>query len=247
MEIAPRIGRVGRDMVNVYVIEDGGEVTIVDAGVSGYWSDLPAGLAALGRSIEDVRALLLTHAHSDHLGFAERLRTERRVPVSVHEADAAMARGEEKPSGQGAGPIAPLAMLRFLWFGARKGGLRVQHVGEVATFGDGATLDVPGAPRVIHVPGHSPGSAVLHFAGHDALLVGDAFATLAVTTGATGPRIAPFTSDPTEALASLARIEDVEARWALPGHGAPWTGGVAAAVAEVRRNAAEAAARSKRA
>ena len=74
-------------------------------------------------------------------------------------------------------------MVGFVLLGLRKGGLRTPPLTEVATFGDGATLDVPGAPRVIHVPGHSPGNAALHFAGHDALLVGDAFATLAVTIG----------------------------------------------------------------
>jgi glyoxylase-like metal-dependent hydrolase (beta-lactamase superfamily II) len=91
---------------------------------------------------------------------------------------------------------------------------------------------------VIHVPGHSPGSAALHFAGVDALLVGDAFATYAVSNGHAGPQIAPFSSDPAEALASLARLEPIEARWALPGHGEPWTGGVSAAIAAVRARVA---------
>jgi glyoxylase-like metal-dependent hydrolase (beta-lactamase superfamily II) len=103
-----------------------------------------------------------------------------------------------------------------------------------STFGDGATLDLPGSPRVIAVPGHTPGSAALNVASVDALFVGDAFATYAVTTGRRGPQIAPFTADAVQALASLDRFADIEASLVLPGHGDEWTAGVAAAVAAVR-------------
>jgi glyoxylase-like metal-dependent hydrolase (beta-lactamase superfamily II) len=130
------------------------------------------------------------------------------------------------------------ALVGFTLFGIRRGALRTPPLTEVATFGDGATLDVPGTPRVVHTPGHSPGSAALHFASRDALLIGDAIATYAVTSGAVGPQIAPFTSDPAEALSSLARVEGIEARWTLPGHGEPWTGSVAEAVAAVRARVA---------
>ena len=230
MQLAPSLHRLGNGLVNAYLIEEAGLVTIVDAGVPGYWNDLPAELAAMGRSIDDVQAVVLTHGHSDHIGFAERMRTERRTPVSVHELDAALARGEVPNPAKGFGPIRLGALLGFLLWTGRRGGLRIRTLGEVATFGDGATLDVPGAPRVIHVPGHTPGSAALHVPALDALLVGDAFATKAVTTGATGPRIAPFTADPAQALTSLERLRDVEARWVLPGHGEPWTGGLEEAI-----------------
>jgi glyoxylase-like metal-dependent hydrolase (beta-lactamase superfamily II) len=238
VQIAPSLHRLGNGSVNAYLVEDGGEVTIVDAGLPGFWGDLPAELAVMGRSLDDVRALVLTHGHSDHVGFAERFRVERSILPQIHELDAAMARGEVKPEHQQSGKMRIGPLVGFLLFGVRKGALRGKPLAEVATFGDGATLDLPGAPRVVHVPGHSPGSAALHFAGRDALLVGDAFATLAVSSGHTGPQISPFTSDPAEALASLARIEAIEARWALPGHGEPWTGGVGAAVAAVRERVA---------
>jgi glyoxylase-like metal-dependent hydrolase (beta-lactamase superfamily II) len=74
--------------------EEGSEVAIVDAAVPGYWSDLLAELAAMGRALEDVRAVALTTGHSDHIGFAERGRRETGVPVRVHDIDAALARGE---------------------------------------------------------------------------------------------------------------------------------------------------------
>src|SRR4051812_1874638 len=240
MQIVPGIHRIGDEgIVNSYLVEESSEVTILDAGLAGLYRDLPHELASMGRSIEDVRALILTHGHSDHIGYAERLRTERRVPVSVHEADAALARGEvpnpaKGVKGTGKTKLGPFT--RFIWYSLLRGGLRTKHLGAVSTFGDGATLDVPGAPRVILTPGHTPGSAVLHFASKDALLVGDAFATYAVTTGKRGPRVAPFTADAAEAVASLERIEGLDASILLPGHGEPFTGSPAEAAKLVRES-----------
>jgi len=239
MKIAPGIHRIGdRSMVNSYLLEEAGEVTIVDAGLSGYYRDIPRELAAMGRTLADVRALVLTHGHSDHIGFAERLRRQQRVPVSVHEADAALARGEVPNPAKGLGPTRLGPLLGFLWFSMLHGGLRTPKLQQVATFGDGATLDVPGSPRVILTPGHTPGSAVLHVPSRNALFVGDALATYAVTTGARGPQVAPFTADAAQAVASLDRLEAVSAELVLPGHGDPWTGGVQAAVDQVRRRPA---------
>lgn len=105
---------------------------------------------------------------------------------------------------------------------------------EVATFDDGATLDLPGSPRVIHMPGHTPGSAAVHVPGVSAVFVGDAMTTRSVLTGQVGPQPAPFTLDPAGARTSLARLEALDARWVLPGHGEAWDGGVAEAVRLVR-------------
>jgi glyoxylase-like metal-dependent hydrolase (beta-lactamase superfamily II) len=238
MKIAPGIHRIGdQSMVNSYLVEDAAEVTIIDAGLPGFYRDLPRELAAMGRTVADVRALLLTHGHTDHIGFAERLRREQQVPVSVHEADAALARGEVPNPAKGFGPTRLRPLLGFLWFSMLRGGLRTPKLREVATFGDGATLDVPGSPRVVLTPGHTPGSAVLHVASLHALFVGDAFATYAVTTGARGPQVAPFTADAAQAVASLARLEEVSAGLVLPGHGDPWTGGIQEAVRQVRQGA----------
>jgi glyoxylase-like metal-dependent hydrolase (beta-lactamase superfamily II) len=235
LQLAPSLHRIGTDLVNCYLLEEGGAVTIVDAGVPAYYRDLVSGLAAMGRTIEDVRALVLTHGHSDHIGFAERVRDEHGVPVSVHELDAALARGETPNPSAGMGERRLGSLTRFLIWSARRGALRLKSLTSVGTYASGATLDVPGALRVIHTPGHTPGNTALHAPSVGALLAGDTLCTLAVTTGRSGPQIAPFSADPDEALASLGLIEDVEAAWLLPGHGAPWRDGVAAAVGLARR------------
>ena len=240
MKLAPSLHRVGNDIVAAYLVEDPTGVTVIDAGVSGQWRELLDELQAMGRSIADVRAVLLTHGDTDHIGFAERLRREANVPVYVHVADAARARGETKPSiSWGKVRIGPL--LRFLWYAGRRGGLRTTYRTDVRPLAGGETLDLPGAPIVIPVPGHSPGSVAYHLPGVDAVFVGDALTTGPhVLTGEPGPQPAPFTDDPAPAIASLARIEATGARWVLPGHGVPWDGGAAAAVRQVRARTAQA-------
>jgi glyoxylase-like metal-dependent hydrolase (beta-lactamase superfamily II) len=150
----------------------------------------------MGRSLEDIRAVVLTHAHSDHIGFAERIRTERGVPIRVHELDELRAKGQ-------------------------------------AT----ARPSMSPAARVIHIPGHTEGSAALHFVQRDVICVGDSFVTRNVINGGIGPQLFPnFNTDNELALASLARFDGVDARLVLAGHGAPWDRGLAEAVRLTREN-----------
>lgn len=245
MRLAPSLHRLGEAIVSCYLLGEAGEVTIIDAGVPAYYGELTAELAAMGRTIEDVRALVLTHAHDDHIGFAERLRAERGVPVSIHELDQALARGEVGNPSAGMGERKLGSLLHYMLWLARRGGMRTKPLTEVGTFDPGTTLDVPGALRVIHTPGHTHGSVTFHAPGHDALFVGDALATDAVIAERRGPQICPFAADPDEAMASLSSIEGIEAHWLLPGHGEPWTDGVAAAVAAAREVGVDHLARPK--
>jgi glyoxylase-like metal-dependent hydrolase (beta-lactamase superfamily II) len=231
MQLAPSLHRIGTSsLVNSYLVADDLGVTIVDAGLPGYWKELPAELASMGRALDDVRGVVLTHGDTDHVGFAERLRRERGVPVYVHAADADRARGEVKKPNSGWGPVKVRPLVGFLWFSGLRGGLRVPPLTEVRTFEDGAVLDLPGSPRIVHIPGHTPGSVAVHVPSVDAVMVGDAMTTRSVLTGRTGPQPAPFTLDTAGALSSLARIEATGARWVLPGHGEAWDRGAAEAV-----------------
>jgi glyoxylase-like metal-dependent hydrolase (beta-lactamase superfamily II) len=94
---------------------------------------------------------------------------------------------------------------------------------------------MPGSPRVILTPGHTPGSAALHVASLGTLFAGDAFATYAVTTGKRGPQVAPFTADASQAVESLSRLEPISADHVLPGHGDPWTGSIQEAIRQIRQ------------
>jgi glyoxylase-like metal-dependent hydrolase (beta-lactamase superfamily II) len=60
-------------------------------------------------------------------------------------------------------------------------------------------------------------------------------ATYAVSNGVRGPQLAPFSADRSEALKSLARLESLDAKFVLPGHGPAWTQGISGAVAAVRK------------
>jgi glyoxylase-like metal-dependent hydrolase (beta-lactamase superfamily II) len=155
------------------------------------------------------------------------------VAVYIHEADAARARGESKPKPS-FGRVKVGAVVGFFWYAMRKGGIRTTYLTEVVGVNDGQELDLPGQPRIIGLPGHSPGSIAVHVPVADAVFVGDGLTTRHVLTGQRGPQPAPFTDDPKQALASLGRIEGIQATWLLPGHGTPWSGGVAEAVREIR-------------
>lgn len=237
MKLGPHLHRVGNDIVACYLIDTPEGITLVDAGLPGHWRDLQAELDAVGKTTADIKGLVLTHGDSDHIGFAERLRAEAGVPVYVHADDAVRARTGEKPK-TGSEKMKLGATIGFFAYAIRKNGVRTRYLGEVTEVGDGDVLDLPGSPRVISMPGHSPGSVAVHVPTADAVCVGDALTSRHVLTGRTGPGPAPFTDDPAQALASLDRIADLEASWVLPGHGAP----IQASPAEVCEAVREAAA-----
>jgi glyoxylase-like metal-dependent hydrolase (beta-lactamase superfamily II) len=70
--IAEGLHRLGSDLINFYLVEDATGLTVVDAGVPAFYDKLEACLGEFGRRWEEIRALVLTHAHFDHVGFAER-------------------------------------------------------------------------------------------------------------------------------------------------------------------------------
>ncbi len=234
MELAPNLHRIGNDIVAAYLIVTDDGVTVIDAGLPGHYADLKNELTSLGLTTADVRGIILTHGDGDHIGFAERLRAEslragHGIPVYVHEADAGRARGEKKPA-TGKEKMKLGAVLGFFGYALRKGGAKTHYLTQVETVTHGATLPLPGAPTIIGMPGHSPGSIAIHVPLVDAVFVGDALTTRNVLTGAVGPAAAPFTDDPEQALVSLTALLPTAATWVLPGHGPAYSGGVAEAV-----------------
>jgi glyoxylase-like metal-dependent hydrolase (beta-lactamase superfamily II) len=97
VQVADGIHRLTGGVCNFYLIEDGGKLVLVDAGAPRDWDLLVRTLAALGRGLDSLDAVLITHAHSDHTGVAERARTTATAPVWIHHADAAVAKGSSPP------------------------------------------------------------------------------------------------------------------------------------------------------
>ncbi len=235
MQVAEGIHRLTQGVVNFYLVVDGGKLTLIDAGAPGDWDEFARAVGSLGLTLDDLDTVLLTHAHSDHTGFAERARTEARAVVRIHRADEQMARtgeaGYKNEAGNTKYLLRPEAYRTLLGLMRRKG-LKIVPIHEVSTFEDGETLDVPGRPRVIHVPGHTEGSCAILLEGKRALITGDALATRNPLTGRTGPQIAPdgLNRDSEMALRSLDALAPLPADLVLTGHGEPFTGGIAEAV-----------------
>lgn len=228
------VRRLGSRLVNFYVVEEDGRATVVDAGVAGYRRQLD------GATTSRVDAVVLTHAHADHVGVAEILRTELGVPVYVHEADAELARSA-KATGKNESSMLPYlrhsTAWRLLFELTRNGGGKPRPIHEVRTFSDGEQLDVPGRLHAIHTPGHTAGHCVLLSEASGALFAGDAICSLNPLTGERGPQLLPkaFTRDVRQALGSLDRLADPRARVVLPGHGEPIADPAAAAETAKRR------------
>jgi glyoxylase-like metal-dependent hydrolase (beta-lactamase superfamily II) len=233
MELAPGLRRIGNDIVAVHLIVTDEGMTLIDTGLPGHYADLTRELAALGRPLSDIRGIVLTHGDTDHTGFAERLRSELGIPVHVGAADAARAMGEKPPATpkdrRRLGP-----MLRFFAYAIRKGGFKVPPVKEVVPVNDGDVLPLPGAPMIIGMPGHSPGSVAIHVPAVRAVFVGDELTTRHVLTGVTGPQPAPFTDDQAGSSASLEKLAGLDVDLVIPGHGPVWTQGAPALIAAYR-------------
>jgi glyoxylase-like metal-dependent hydrolase (beta-lactamase superfamily II) len=233
-DAAPGIHRIENNHTNFYVVEDGDRVTVVDAGIPVSWSSLERAVGDLGR----IEALILTHAHFDHIGIAERLRTTLGIPVYVHENDAPLAMHPRLYSRERtplwyvatqprAFPIvAGFLATRSFW---------PRRITEFRRFTDG-TLDVPGSPRIVPTPGHTLGHVAFHFPDRDAVVAGDAVVMLDPYTAKPGPRLVArgATADVERATRSLDALAETGAATLLTGHGPVWRDGAEAACARAR-------------
>ncbi|MBE0011085.1 MBL fold metallo-hydrolase [Arthrobacter sp. AET 35A] len=240
-DVVEDIHRIEHAGVNCYLVEDGDRVMVVDAGLPATWRLLTTALGELGKSIRDVSALVLTHAHFDHLGFAARLQREASVPILVHPGDTYIAAHPYRYKHEKARIVYPLRYPRAIPVLARMtmaGALTVKGVTNVRALHPGQYAELPGQPELIHTPGHTDGHCALHFPDRNTIITGDALVTLDPYTGATGPQIvsAAATADTTAALASLENLAQTDAATVLPGHGEPWHDGVREAVQQAREH-----------
>jgi glyoxylase-like metal-dependent hydrolase (beta-lactamase superfamily II) len=243
LDLAPGVHGVEHAHTNCYVIADDSGVTLIDAGFRSTGRAVLDLLAAIGRRPQDIRALLLTHGHFDHVGFARGLRSSLQTPVWVHPDDRALAAHPYRYRPERSRLLYPCAhgsSWPILGRMVLAGALAVRGVQVDQTFNHQQVLDVPGRPTVIHTPGHTAGQCAFWLPDRSVLLSGDALVTLDPYTGARGPRlVAPAaTADSAQALASLDRLIDLDADVVLPGHGPSWRTGIGAAVTVARHAAA---------
>jgi glyoxylase-like metal-dependent hydrolase (beta-lactamase superfamily II) len=215
-------------------------LTAVDAGLPGFGGSLVADLTSLGFSLGDIEAVILTHSDADHTGLAPTLR-DAGARVLIHAADEPKLR---KP-GPKSGDAAPQNLVPDLWRPSvwrtivgmtAAQGFKMAKLNDAETFGDAAVLDVPGRPRVVATPGHTPGHVAFHFEGRRALFAGDAMCSLNPITHAKGPQPMPraMNQSNAQALRSLDQLEPIDADVLAFGHGEPWRDGVSAAVRRAR-------------
>lgn len=235
-KVAEGVYRLGTRRINWYVLEGDEGLTIIDAGLPGHWPQLGHWLDENGYEFDDITALVLTHAHVDHVGFAKTL-ADRDVLIYCHPDDLPLLRSHpQNPPGW---------YLRNLWrprFFAyalemfRDGVRSVESLADVEPLTDRDVLPVPGEPRVIFAPGHTPGSCALFVEDREVLFCGDVLATRNIFTQQEGdPQLlGPADEDYEEAKASLARLEGMGSVKLLPGHGNPWRGDIDTALALAR-------------
>lgn len=237
-QVAEGVHRLTNGVANFYLIEEAGKLVLADAGAPRDWALFTQAVQSLGKTAGDLDAVLLTHAHTDHTGFAERARTSTGARVWIHEQDVQMARtGKVGPrDGKTSAYLLHGAFWRTALVLGMRGATKIIPIQEISAFSDGEVLDVPGSPRAVHAPGHTGGSAAILLEGRSVLLTGDVLCTHNAYTGRSGPQIMPsgLNADTPQALASLANLDGIKADVLLPGHGEPWTGGVEEAIRRAR-------------
>ncbi|MFF5843049.1 MBL fold metallo-hydrolase [Streptomyces massasporeus] len=227
---------------NWVILTEGDAVTLVDTGYPGDREQLLASLAQVGSSPEAVAAVLITHAHNDHLGSAEHLRATYGTPVYLHEAEVPHARREFLHQ------VSVGTVLRNGWrpgvlpwavHALRSGGTTPVPVTAPQAFPTAGALDLPGRPVPVHTPGHTDGHCAYHLPGTGVLISGDALVSGHPTSRVEGPQLLPdmFHHERPRALASLDVLAELEGELLLPGHGPVHRGPVRDAARRARERA----------
>lgn len=141
---------------NWVILTEGDAVTLIDTGYPGDRQLVLDSLASVGSSPEAVAAVLITHAHNDHLGSAEHLRSAYGTPVYLHEAEVPHARREflqQVSVGEVLRNAWRPGVLPWMVHVLRSGGTEQHPVTAPEAFpGAGGPLDLPGRPVPVHTP-----------------------------------------------------------------------------------------------
>lgn len=227
--------------VNWVLVEDGHDLTLIDGGYPGNTVDVERSIRDIGHQVRDIRGILLTHAHVDHLGGAARIASRHSIDTWTGPVEVPHARRDYLQQ------LSPARLPLVLWRrGAlgwllditRLGGTDRGGIDQVGAY-DASRLDLPGSPVAVPTPGHTDGHTSYLIPGSGVLVSGDALITGHPVSRLRGPQliVRPFSHDRDATVDSLDAIASVDAGTLFPGHGAVWAGSMRDAAGQARATA----------
>lgn len=227
------------DLVNWTLVADDDGVLLIDAGFPGSRDDVLDSMRQLGFGVDDLRGILLTHAHIDHFGSAIWFAKTHGIPVYCHAAEVGHSKREYLEQASPADLAKHIWQPRYVaWSVAitRKGALTKEGIPSTQALTEDIAATLPGTPKSVPTPGHTGGHC--SFIVDGVLVSGDALVTGHPLALRTGPQLLPglFNHDQEGCVRSLSALGLLDTEVMLPGHGQVWRGSI--------REAAEQAARS---
>ena len=208
-QVAPGVHRLGNALVNCYLIEDGNGMTLVDGGLPGFRRQLNEYLRSRGRSVTDIDAVILTHAHSDHVGMVEGVARRRARARPRPRSDAEMAKTGKvhKRDGSMLPYLAPPRDLEAVPTSAAATAPPARPTSSRSRRSPTATSTSRAARASSPRPATPPATSSFHLPELGVLIAGDALCTYNVLTGKRGPQLLPkaFAADSLQMLASPRR------------------------------------------
>ena len=180
MQIFPDIYQLNSGPVNLWLVEDKGELTLIDTNYVGREEEILAGVRGLDKDPARIRNILLTHAHPDHAGSLAALKKTTGAQAWIHAGDAGVVRGQEKLS-MSPDKVSP-GLINFILFNVFiKNSSPVYPQAEIEhEIRDGQVLPCGGGIRAVHAPGHSAGhTTFLVPKAGGILILGDACSNMA--------------------------------------------------------------------
>jgi glyoxylase-like metal-dependent hydrolase (beta-lactamase superfamily II) len=222
--VADGVHLAGTGLVNWVVLVEGDRVALIDGGYPRDLGAVEESVRRAGRRPEDIEAVLVTHAHVDHIGTLPELRRRYGVRVLARDVEARHVRGEVHESATPLDVLVRSYRPRIAAWGLRvavAGGTRHPVVDSVGTIPLGVPLDLPRAPVALALAGHTSGHTAYVLPSVGAIALGDALVTGHPTSARTGPQLLLdfFHHDPARVRETLRDLAAVQADQLLPGHG----------------------------
>ncbi len=201
---------------NVYAVNSGGGLTLVDAGLTSDVDQIVAQLEQAGFALSQLQAVVLTHAHGDHAGGAAELARRSGAEVIAHRDEVAYI--------EQTGSLRPASLLgRVLNWLSSHLVFRTPVCQVDRAVVDGDVIDAVGGLEVVHTPGHTPGSMSLYQRERPILFCGDALFNADPMTGRPGLDfpIRLVSVDNAQARESVERLAELPIDVLCCGHGEP--------------------------